>query len=228
MSRPTCRHPRKAAPRGGLPRVKGRNVLVLLRFFGLLVRESRCWRWLCDRVPVRGPWVGETLHRVWVLVSWRVCVWPLDPSRWGLGRLCAPAVSAVLGHWHATGCATSGSATGGADERQRYRQSMTPVGDAFHECRMQFPRLCVELHIRIVGIATFVDAVESSLNRIACETAPRMCARAHAGPLRRRLTAGRLTLVHPRARGPANACLGPLCRTWARKYERGQPRPDAE
>ena len=31
---------------------------------------------------------------------------------------------------------------------------------------------------------------------------------AHAGPIRRRLTAGRLTLVHPRARGPAHACLG--------------------
>ena len=59
---------------------------------------------------------------------------------------------------------------------------MTPVGCAFRECRMQFPRPCVELHIRIVGIATFVDAVESSLNRIACETAPRMCARnAHVG-----------------------------------------------
>ena len=112
----------------------GRNVLVVLRLVGLLARDNQRWRWLCDRVPVCGPWVGETLHRVWVLVSWGVCVWPIESSRWGLGRLCAPAVSAVLGHWRATG---------GADERQRerqrYRQSMTPVGDAVHECRMQFP-----------------------------------------------------------------------------------------
>ena len=96
------------------------------------------------------------------------------------------------------------------------RQRITPVGCAFLECRMQFPRPCVELHIRIVGIATFVDAVESSLNRIACETAPRMCARnAHVGPLRRRLTAGRFTLVHPCARGPANSHADPLVRAWA-------------
>ena len=79
---------------------------------------------------------------------------------------------------------------------------------------MQFPRPCVELHIRIVGLATFVDAVESSLNRIACETAPRMCARnAHVGPLRCRLTAGRLTLVHPRARGPVNVSVGSPAQT---------------
>ena len=52
----------------------------------------------------------------------------------GVGRLCAPTLSTVPRHWRATG---------GADERQRerqrYRQSMTPVGDAVHECRMQFP-----------------------------------------------------------------------------------------
>ena len=47
---------------------------------------------------------------------------------------------------------------------------------------MQFPRPCVAPNIRIVGIATFVDAVEHSLNRIACETAPRMCARRTRGP----------------------------------------------
>ena len=53
---------------------------------------------------------------------------------------------------------------------------------AISECRMQFPRPCVASRIRIVGIATFVDAVESSLSRIACETAPRMCARRTRGP----------------------------------------------
>ena len=46
---------------------------------------------------------------------------------------------------------------------------------------MQFPRPCVAPNIRIVGIATFVDAVDHSLNRIACETATRMCARTHGG-----------------------------------------------
>ena len=53
---------------------------------------------------------------------------------------------------------------------------------AISECRMQFPRPCVASRIRIVGIAPFVDAVESSLSRIACETAPRMCARRTRGP----------------------------------------------
>ena len=53
---------------------------------------------------------------------------------------------------------------------------------AISECRMQFPRRSIASHIRIGGIATFVDAVESSLSRIACETAPRMCARRTRGP----------------------------------------------
>ena len=55
---------------------------------------------------------------------------------------------------------------------RRRRQRMTPIGRAIEECRMQFPRHCVAPHIHIVGIATFVDTVEHSLNRIACETAP--------------------------------------------------------
>ena len=55
---------------------------------------------------------------------------------------------------------------------------------------MQIPRPCVAPNIRVVGIATFVDTVESSLNRIACETAPRMCARTHVGPLMNALVLG--------------------------------------
>ena len=57
---------------------------------------------------------------------------------------------------------------------------------------------------------------------------------AHAGPIRRRLTAGRLTLVHPRARGPAVGLLrgGFLggrapARTRARSCVPGQRRPCA-
>ena len=58
------------------------------------------------------------------------------------------------------------------------------------------PRPCVAPHIRIVGIATFVDAVEHSLSRIACETAP--------------------SERQQRARGPDTSHVGPLIRAWAR------------
>ena len=56
--------------------------------------------------------------------------------------------------------------------QQRERQSMTPIGWATRECRMQFPQHRIAPRVHIGGIATFVDTVESSLNRIACETAP--------------------------------------------------------
>ena len=69
---------------------------------------------------------------------------------------------------------------------------MTPVGWVISECRMKFHHPCVAPNIRIVGIATFVDAVESSLNRIACETASRMCAHTHVGPLMNALVLGNL------------------------------------
>ena len=102
--------------------------------------------------------------------------------------MCARALSAVPGHWRVTGCATRGSASGSADERLR----MIPVARVIRECRMQFPRFGVAPHIHIVGIATFPDTVESSLNRIACETAPRMCAHTHVGPLMNALVLGNL------------------------------------
>ena len=45
-------------------------MLVVLRVFGLLVRDNRCWRWLFHRVPVRGPlicrggaWAGRLRRR---------------------------------------------------------------------------------------------------------------------------------------------------------------------
>ena len=50
--------------------VKGQNVLVMWRLFGLLVRESRYWRWLFHCEPVRGPlichggaWAGRLRRR---------------------------------------------------------------------------------------------------------------------------------------------------------------------
>ena len=67
--------------------------------------------------------------------------------------------------------------------RPRRRHCLTPVGRAIEECRMQFPQYSIAPHMCIVGIATFVDTVESSLNRIACETAPSERTRAHAGLL---------------------------------------------
>ena len=71
---------------------------------------------------------------------------------------------------------------------RRRRHCLTPVGRAIEEFRMQFPQHRIAPHMCIVGIATFVDNVESSLNRIACETAPSERTRAHVGPLSRTLT----------------------------------------
>ena len=57
---------------------------------------------------------------------------------------------------------------------------------------MQFPQHSIAPHMCIVRIATFVDAVESSLNRIACETVLSERTRAHAGPLMNALVLGNL------------------------------------
>ena len=125
--------------------------------------------------------------------------------------------------------------------RLRYRrcyewQRMTPSRRAFHECRMQFPRHCVSPRNRIVGIATFADTVESSPNRIACETAPSAsCLRSsprawtrsfarglsnpHVGPMA-------CAWVRHLARRPAIAGACPLIRVWVRWYAR-QHRPRA-
>ena len=79
---------------------------------------------------------------------------------------------------------------------------------------MQFPRYGVAPRIHIVGIATFADAVESSFNRIACETASRMCACTHAGPMAR-------TRARHFARGPDTSSVGPILGAWTRWYARG-------
>ena len=99
---------------------------------------------------------------------------------------------------------------------RRRRQRITTVGSAIEECRMQFPRPCVASRIRIVGIAMFVGTVESSPNRIACETAPSMCARRTRGPagwFPRRLAARSSAPARTRARscapGPDTSHVGP-------------------
>ena len=81
---------------------------------------------------------------------------------------------------------------------------------------MQFPRHRVAPRIHIVGIATFADAVESSFNRIACETASRMCACTHVGPMAR-------TRARHFARGPGGMRVGPMVCVWAapRRISRG-------
>ena len=96
---------------------------------------------------------------------------------------------------------------------------MTPARRAFRECRMQFPRHRVAPRIHIVGIATFVDTVESSFNRIACETAPSALAacvpRRACGPDGMRVGSLIRAWVQHLARGPAIAGAGPLIRAWA-------------
>ena len=101
---------------------------------------------------------------------------------------------------------------------------------------MQFLRHCVSPHIHIVGIATFADTIENSLNRIACETAPSAsCLRSsprawtrsfarglsnpHVGPMA-------CAWVRHLARRPAIAGACPLIRVWVRWYAR-QHRPRA-
>ena len=78
---------------------------------------------------------------------------------------------------------------------------------------MQFPRHCVAPRVHIVGIATFVDTVESSPNRIACETA------ASARELPAFLAARGDPLIRAWVRhfacGSAIAGAGPLIRAWA-------------
>ena len=93
---------------------------------------------------------------------------------------------------------------------------MTPARRAFRECRMQFPRHCVSPRNHIVGIATFADMIESSFNRIACETASRMCACTHVGPMAR-------TRARHFARGPGGMRVGPMVCVWAapRRISRG-------
>ena len=58
---------------------------------------SACWR---GKVTVGGDCVIACL----CVAPWSVTV--------GLGRLFAPTVFTVPGHWHATGCAAKGSASG--------------------------------------------------------------------------------------------------------------------
>ena len=176
---------------------------------------SACW---CGKVGVGGGWsqLGGWTKRVGFVVTFRrvgagkstlklvvsswARAWPLGLSRWGLGRLFAATVSTVPGH------RARPPARHWLRQWLCYRRCyewlrMTLTGRVIRECRMQFPRHCVAPRFHIVGIATFVDAVESSFNRIACETAPRMCACTHVGPMAR-------AWDQHLARGPSNLRVG--------------------
>ena len=117
-----------------------------------------------------------------------LCV-ALESSRCGLDRLFASAVSPC----QATGAlpAVSPSAPPAALRAAAHDSRLVGYLRMSHA----IPPTRVASRIRIVGIAMFVGTVESSPNRIACEIAPRMCAR--------------------RASGPAHARLGPTPCAWA-------------
>ena len=66
-----------------------------------------------------------------VIASSRACVWLLDLSRWGLGRLFASAVSTVSGHRLRDERQRYRRQREGQREGQRERRSMTPAGRVF-------------------------------------------------------------------------------------------------
>ena len=107
---------------------------------------------------------------------------------------------------------------------------MSPARRAFRECRMQFPQHRATPRNHIVGIATFVDTVESSFNRIACETAASALAacvpRRARGPDGMRVGSTPRTWALQSARGPSNPHGDPLIRTGTRWHARGR-RPGA-
>ena len=150
--------------------------------------------------PTR-PMRGRTRSQVWTL-SVRGQFTSADSAHHAM-----PPVRHRLLHWR-------------RHQLRRRRQRITPVGSAIEECRMQFPRPCITPRIRIVGIATCVDTVEHSPNRIACETAPSERTRAHVGPPVSPLPGNRTQEAHPRACGPTISHVNRLIRAWASSFAR--------
>ena len=76
--------------------------------------------------------LGGRVCLVPVNTASRACVWlPNDPSRWGLGRLFASAVSTVPGHRLRDERQRYRRQREGQREGQRERRSMTPAGRVF-------------------------------------------------------------------------------------------------
>ena len=86
------------------------------------------------------------------------------------------------------------------DGPQQHRKATT--GRSIQKFRMQFPQHRIAPHIHIVGIATFVETVESSPNRIACETAPSVRYQRARGPSIVRLCAPAIGLTRERTARP--------------------------
>lgn len=76
------------------------------------------------------------------------------------------------------------------------------AGRFIQKFRMQFPRHRIAPDIHIVGIATFVETVERSPNRIACETAPNARHQRARGPSIVRLGAPAIGLTRERTARP--------------------------
>ena len=155
----------------------------------MLVRESRYWRWLFHCEPVRGPlichggaWAGRLRRRY--------------PPCQATGAPPAVPVAALPAQLPAVLPAVLLAVLRVVAHESR-PASIPRMSHAI-------PRHCVSLRNHIVGIATFADTIESSPNRIACETA------ASARELPAFLAAR----------------VGPLIRAWVRWYAR-QRRPGA-
>ena len=91
------------------------------------MEKSRCWEGNFSALS-RGKVtiLGGRDCFVPVNTASRACVWLLDLSRWGLGRLFASAVSTVPGHRLRDERQREGQREG-----QRERRSMTPAGRVF-------------------------------------------------------------------------------------------------
>lgn len=94
------------------------------------------------------------------------------------------------------------------DGPQQHRKATT--GRSIQKFRMQFPQHRIAPHIHIVGIATFVETVESSPNQIACETAPSERYQRARGPYIVRLGDPAIGLTRSAPQGSSSLADRPL------------------
>ena len=114
---------------------------------------------------------------------------PNDPSRWGLGRLFTSAVSTVPGYWRATGCATSGSASGGV--------CLPPGG------------LSTNVACNSTDTVSYRASMSLELQRLW------KLLKVHSVELHAKLLRARAACVPRRAREPDTSRVGPMACAWA-------------